>query len=409
VPREILKWIGLGVGSFALSACSELPDSGPSARDVVSHASASIKAAEDVFQYALVDLSKGVLPYVVDPGPGSLLRTFGAGHSGPPEIKVGVGDTVQVTLFESQAGGLFIPQDAGARPGNYVQLPAETIDSKGYISVPYAGPIMALNRTTKEIQADIVEKLTHRAIEPQALVSILSQTSTQVTVVGEVNNPNKVNVNPAGDRILDVIARTGGIRDPGYETFVTLQRGSKKSTVYFPNLIKNATENIFVAPRDTVYVYQYQRAFTAFGATGQSGQYKFQQENMTLTDAVGRAGGLLDARSDPGQVFVYRIENRSALEKMGVDTSKFPNGATMVPTIYRVNFRDPSGYFAATTFPMRDQDILYVDNADYVELTKFISLITSVTSGVASATSGAATSTGAVKYLQHPNASSSVY
>jgi polysaccharide export outer membrane protein len=248
-----------------------------------------------------------------------------------------------------------------------------------------------VNRTTPAIQRDIVNKLKDRAIEPQAVVAITSQTSTEVSVVGEVNNPNKFAINPNGDTVLDAISRAGGIKDQGYENYVTLQRHGLKGTVYFLNLVRDSKENIFVRPGDAVYVSFYQRSFMAFGATGASGQFKFQQECLTLNDAVGKAGGLLDNRSDPGQVFVYRLENRAALEKMGADTSHFPVDRQRIPTIYRVNFRDPAGFFASSKFPMRDGDVLYVDNADQVELTKFLLLITSITgtaeSGITTAAS----------------------
>jgi len=180
------------------------------------------------------------------------------------------------------------------------------------------------------------------------------------------------------DRVLDAISRAGGIRNPGYEEFVKLVRGRVEGTVYFLNLVKDPHENVFVGPGDMLYVYQYQRAFVAFGATGTSSQFKFQQENLTLNDAVGKAGGLMDNRADPGQVFVYRIEHRSLLDKIGADTSHFRPDQTEVPTIFRVNFRDPSGFFAARRFPMRDNDIIYVDNADEVEITKFINLIATI-------------------------------
>ena len=307
---------------------------------------------------------------------------------------------MQVTLFEAQSGGLFIPTDAGARPGNFVTLPSQTVDSKGYITVPYAGQIRVLNRSTPDIQAEIVEKLRNRAIEPQVIVALISQTSTQVTVLGDVGTPGRISINPAGDRVLDAISRAGGIRNPGYEEFVTLERKGRKGTVYFLNLLKDPRENVYVSPNDIVYVYQYQRAFMAFGATGASGQFKFLQENVTLNDAVGKAGGLLDSRAEAGQVFVYRIENRRTLEKMNVDVSKFDPGRDGIPTIFRVNFRDPSGFFAARRFPMRDNDIIYVDNADQVEITKFLTLLTTVT-GAASATSGDVANTKAsISYLQ---------
>ena len=101
------------------------------------------------------------------------------------------------------------------------------------------------------------------------------------------------------------------------------------------------------SPGDTLYVYQYQRAFLAFGATGASGQFKFQQESLTLNDAVGKAGGLLDNRADPGEVLVYRLEKRATLDHMGVDLSALAVEQDDIPTIYRVNLRDPSGFFAA--------------------------------------------------------------
>jgi len=384
----------------ALAGCSMIPDSGPSRRIVESEATATLgSTAGAILDYALVDLNRVVLPLITDSGPGSLLRTFGAGHGPVPEIKVGVGDTLQVTLFEAQAGGLFIPTDAGSRPGNFVSLPNQTVDSKGYITVPYAGQIRVLNRGTPAIQQDIIDKLKDRAIEPQAVVSVVSQTSTQVTVLGEVNNPGKISINPAGDRVLDAISRAGGIRDPGYEEFVTLQRHGLKGTVYFINLVKDPHENVFVEPGDTLYVYQYQRAFMAFGATGASGQFKFLQESVTLSDAVGKAGGLLDSRAEPGQVFVYRIEKRSTLEKMGVDVSKFADDREAIPTIFRVNFRDPSGFFAARGFPMRDNDIVYVDNADQVEITKFLNMITTVTGATSSVANDAASTKGSILYL----------
>ena len=75
---------------------------------------------------------------------------------GPSEIRFGVGDTVSVTMFEAAAGGLFIPADAGVRPGNYVTLPNQQVDTQGNITVPYAGAIKAQGRTAVQVQASIV-------------------------------------------------------------------------------------------------------------------------------------------------------------------------------------------------------------------------------------------------------------
>jgi protein involved in polysaccharide export with SLBB domain len=76
----------------------------------------------------------------------------------PRGITLGIGDVVSVTIFEPP-GGLFVPSDAGARPGNFVTLPNQMVDSNGNITVPYAGTIPAAGRTPSEVQQAIKEAL----------------------------------------------------------------------------------------------------------------------------------------------------------------------------------------------------------------------------------------------------------
>jgi polysaccharide export outer membrane protein len=348
-----------------------------------------------VLDYALVDINKAVLEHAVDLGPGSFFGTFGQRPGSPPNILVGVGDVVQVTVFESAVGGLFIPAEAGVRPGNFVTFPPQQVSRPGTISVPYAGVIPAAGRSLADIERAIEDKLSGRAIEPQVVVTLTEQNATEVAVLGDViNGANKFRIKLGGERILDMVSRAGGIKFPGYDLFVTLQRGKKRATVYFPTLVNNPAENIFVTPADTIYVYREQQKFVAFGAlatvgqtSGLTAQFAFDQERLSLNEAVAKAGGLLDSRAHPGQVFLYRMEYRDALEKMGVNLKPFPREQGIIPTVYRANFRDPSSFFVAQAFSMRHKDIIYVSNADSVEVVKFLGYaraITSTVSGVAS-------------------------
>jgi len=375
-----------------LAACSQLPVDGPNSRDITGSAVTSLTTDRHAvaFDYALVDIDPNVIRFVDTVSLGSFYHTFGTGSGPPPPIRVGIGDVLQVSVFESAAGGLFIPAEAGVRPGNFITLPPQHVDQSRSISVPYAGNIVAAGRTVKEIEEDVRQKLANRAIEPQVVISLVERNATQVAVVGDViNGANKFQIQLGGERILDMISRAGGIKYPGYESFVTLQRGKRKATVYFPTLVRNADENIYVKPGDTLYVYREQQKFVALGALalvgqtqGLTAQFAFEQERLSLNEAVAKAGGLLDTRADPRQVFLYRLEYREALEKMGVNLSKFPHDQQFIPTVYRTNFRDPSAFFAAQEFPMRHKDIIYVSNADSVEVVKFLDYISAVTSTV---------------------------
>src|SRR4029077_12325243 len=132
------------------------------------------------------------------------------------------------------------------------------------------------------------------------------------------------------------------------------------------------------------YIYKEPQTFLAFGATRLQGQFQFSAGplasawRMTLAEAVAAAGGLLDRQADPGSVFLYRREPRELAEKLGVDCSKM-DGPT-VPVVYSVNFSDPAGYFLATRVQMRNKDVIFVANAQAVEITKFATFLNALIS-----------------------------
>jgi polysaccharide biosynthesis/export protein len=338
--------------------------------------------------YGLVTLNPQAVHILEEYGPKSLTGIFGD-HRPPPEIKFGIGDVVGVTIFEAAAGGLFIPAEASVRPGNFVALPNQPIDTKGYISVPYAGLIPAAGKTPSEVDKEIVDRIKDRAIEPQAVVSLVTQNTSLITVVGEVNNlitsvTGRIPAQPAGERLLDVITRAGGLRDQGQDMWVTLERRGNRATVPFGALLYEPGNNIWAWPGDTIYLYKEPQTFLAFGASGQQGQFQFSSGSqasafrMTLAEGVAAAGGLLDLQADPGSVFLFRREPRELAEKLGVDCSKM-DGPT-VPVIYSVSFADPGGYFLATRVQLRNKDVILAANAQDIAVTKFANFINTLIS-----------------------------
>jgi polysaccharide biosynthesis/export protein len=375
-----------------LVGCTNLPIGGPEHRAITTGATASLVVDRHhvIYDYVLVDLSENVLnalPKGISLG--SFYGSFGAGYRSAPTITVGVGDILAVTIFESSAGGLFIPPEAGVRPGNFITLPSQTVGRTGSITVPYAGEISVSGRTPLQIKAEIERKLSSRAVEPQVLVTLIEQTANSISIVGD-SGTSRIQVRP-NERVLDILARAGTLRFPGYETFVTLQRKGRNSTIYFQTLVNEPRENIFIAPGDTLYVYREQQRFVAVGAlgvggqtTGVTGAFAFEQESLSLNEALAKAGGLADSRANASNVFLFRLEYRDVLLKMGVDIQKFPENQKFIPTVYRANYRDPSSYFSAQNFAMRHKDVIYVATADSVELEKFLSHTRAITGTVAS-------------------------
>jgi len=311
-----------------------------------------------------------------------------------PEQVIGVGDVLNISIFEAAPGGLFTPgQAAGARPGNFVDLPAQAVDQKGSIYVPYAGEIPSAARTIPEIQQAIVARLRNRAIEPQVVVSLNQQHSSVVSVLGDVNTPGVLALNSVGERMLALIARAGGPKFEAVESYVTLQRDGKRVRVLLSRIVQDPTENIFVRPNDVIFITRESPSFTALGALNQNvfgfnSEIPFDVETLTLAQAIGKAGGLNDQQSDPAEVFVYRYEDRQLLEKLGIDIKRF--AYDRIPTIYHVNLRDPSGMLLAAGFQMKIKDVMYVANAKVVDYYKLLTLINN-TANTATNTASAVT------------------
>lgn len=370
---QVLPKFALLFAAMGLSGCGYItPQAGPSSVAIDLH-----EVSPAGLNYGLVKISPEVVNTLSKAEPWGIAGSF-HDRRPPPEIKFGVGDVVTVTIFEAGAGGLFIPIEAGVRPGNYVTLPNEAIDAKGNITVPYAGEIHAAGKTPTQVQNAIIAALRNRAIEPQVIVSLATQNTSLISVLGAVNRPSRFPAQQAGERILDALTRAGGIKDPGYETWVVLERHGRRAGVPFGALIYDPRNNIWVHPGDTIYVYSQPQTFLAFGAfafvaanaANQQAQFPFGKWRITLAEAIGKTGGLLDSQADPASVYLYRRESRQIAKAIGVDVSRFKG--PFVPVIYNINFRDPSGYFLATKFQMRDHDIIFAANAHSVEITKLL-------------------------------------
>ena len=372
-PRSAIAAAFLGL----VSACSALPTAGPTASDVISQG-----VQDNQTRFDLVDVDDNVVAALAREPRESFQARFK--KYGPPhQPRIGVGDSVVVSIWEAASGGLFstAPTDHVSTGSRSVTIPEQVVGRDGGISVPFAGRIHAAGRLPVEVQHEIEHRLADKAIEPQALVTVAKSVSNSVTVTGEVVHGERVPLSLKGDRLLDVIAEVGGAKAPVYETFVRLSRGGVTATIPMETLVSDPAENIYAQPGDVLTLVRLPQSFTAFGATGTNSQIPFTSEKMTLVEALGKAGGLQDLRSDPAGVFLFRFEPPSVVAALGRPQLRTgPNGES--PVVYRLDLRKARSYFLAQRFPLHDKDIIYVANADLNELQKFFTLLNTLTGPV---------------------------
>ncbi|MCA9457320.1 MAG: polysaccharide export protein [Nitrospira sp.] len=366
---------------IALAGCGALPASGPYSNKIAEFTSVAAvetpkqKLENPSFRYALVDIRKPVLEHLAAFTP--LWDNVNWPRTTTPEtIKVQPGDVISITIYEARSGGLFIPTEAGVRPGNFVTLPPQTVDKTGYVTVPYVGLVRATGRSTVEIGNAISQGLKERAVEPQVVVSYIQRNGAEVSVLGDVNEAKRFSLGFEGDKILDAIAQAQGPSVPGYEAFVTLQRAGNEYTVPFDQLLSEPDKNIYLRPNDTIYVYKEPKSYMMYGAVEQQGNYSFGKRQLMLSEALAKASGMRDGQADPSEIYVYRHEKRERIQTFA-DFTHYSQDlmASDIPVVYRLNLRDPDGFFMAQKFEVNDDDLIYIANAESVEFTKFLNIV----------------------------------
>ncbi|MCQ4384035.1 polysaccharide biosynthesis/export family protein, partial [Clostridioides difficile] len=98
---------------------------------------------------------------------------------------MGVGDTIQVSIWEAPPATLFGAAQTDAKSGasgaHATVLPDQTIDGDGNISVPFIGLLKAAGRTPPQLQLDIMARLKYMAHNPQVLVKLSQNVTSYVT------------------------------------------------------------------------------------------------------------------------------------------------------------------------------------------------------------------------------------
>jgi polysaccharide export outer membrane protein len=294
---------------------------------------------------------------------------------------VNPGDIIEVSIWEASPAMLFGVAPAAAAfsasSGSKAStLPEQMVGAEGYINVPFAGRIKVSGKNLQKIETDIVNALQGKANYPQVIVRMTRNTTSNVTVVGEVTQSTLLPITPRGERLLDAIAAAGGVRQPVNKITLQLSRGQVVRDIALEKVIQDPKQNIKLYPGDVVTAYYQPLSFTALGATGKNDEINFEAQGVTLAQAIARVGGVQDARANASGVYVFRFESREAV---GAEvTPKVANSDGKLPIVYRLDMSDPTAFFVAQNFEIRNKDVLYVANASSVELQKFLNILISV-------------------------------
>lgn len=356
-----------------LVGCAAVPSSGPNAKRIVSQEEVGGK-----FNYMLIDLNGDVSSVLSSYVPAALAERFTTKNTQAERHTIGVGDVLNITIFEAGEGGLF--SSSTSRSANF---PAVQVSEDGQISLPYAGVITVDGDTPLRIQNKIVARLEGQAIEPQVLVVVANNLSNAVVVGGDVRQPGRYPLNLGETTLLDAITLAGGATAPTRETFVTFIRGKTQGRQLLHTIIDAKGENIKVNAGDRIILRHEPEAFVVLGAVNRPGNFPMLSTRTNLLEAIASANGFSDDRANRRGLFVFRFEPRTVAERLG----PIPANLTgeKVPVVYRIALYDPVSYFVATQFIVRDKDAVFAANSTLVDARKLLGLASTILAPTAQA------------------------
>jgi polysaccharide biosynthesis/export protein len=365
----------LALSAILLAGCSTFFSSiGPSGKDIKNAADGRslppvqvVDVNEEVTQRLTAQRSRHLFSEVLSSHP-DRLQPIGSGDF----LAVTIWEAAPATLFGSaQINPMGIPA-----PSLPTTLPEQPVDGEGCITVPFAGRIPAAGKTLPEIAAEIKERLAKKANQPEVLVLLTRNLSSTVTVVGEVTTSTRVPLTAAHERLLDALAVAAGVKQPVNKTTIQITRGASVYALPLETIIQDPKQNVSLQSGDVITALFQPLSFTALGATGKNDEINFETQGISLAQALARSGALIDSRSNPSGVFVFRLEKKSTETESGpAEDATMTTAQGLVPVIYRVDLKDPRSLFWIQNFPIKDKDVLYVSNAPAAELQKFLNLL----------------------------------
>jgi polysaccharide export outer membrane protein len=371
-------WLGVLGLSAIVAGCQAVPGDGP-------WMNGAKAGSTEAFPFDVIDLTPTT---VVAYRPEKIRASATGNASAATRLTASPGDVLRVRIFERYPGGIFptVTNPAALPLGNQIVSPAGTID------VPYVGAVKVAGLDLRQIEHRIEGRLAGQAKEPQVIAEFAADRTNTVTVSGSVKQPGRLPMTEGVRTVLDAINRAGGVAQPGVQDdggqdgaastaaapanvealadqpapppsgpsqleVVVRRDGRVILARQLSELLAGA--DIAVEKGDEIVVRPNSQVITVLGAVAKAGNVPVTKPNMTLADALGEVGGLIDLRANKTGLYVFRLG----------DVQDNPHARAR---IFRLDFMQPVSVFVAQQFGVQPKDVIFVANAPLREYDKVL-------------------------------------
>lgn len=275
----------------------------------------------------------------------------------PQPYEIGPGDTLYITVWDHPE----LTSPAGSQQQTVAN--GRLVRSDGTLFYPYVGSFKVAGMNIEQLREAITAKLAKYIEKPQVDVSVVSYGSQRITLTGAFTKTDVQQVTAVPLTLGQAIGNAGvNTADADLSDLVLSRDGHD----YHLNL--NATDNngpsvqsIYLKPGDRLFLpYNDNQEVYVMGEVIRPQAITFKTSGLSLTQALGRAGGLNPVTSDGKAVYVIR-----GVKKMKEQPA----------TVYHLNARSPAAFTLADNFRVKPGDVIWVGAAGVTEFNRVISQI----------------------------------
>lgn len=281
-------------------------------------------------------------------------RLYGEGKS----YTIGAGDIVNIVVWGHPELAL-APATSNRSMGSSSQADVGNgynVNPDGTIQFPFVGPVKIAGLTENQARDLLTRRISKYIKDPQLTVRVQAYRHDRVYIDGEVRAPGLQTMDDIPMTLPEAINRAGGFTPEADRSTLILTRKNKSIEINLPQLTRLGVNpnRIMLADGDLLRVVSRNESkIFVLGEVWTPRALQMQDGRLSLTEALGEAGGASPLTSDAGQIYVIR---KVPHEKDGEEKAQ----------IYHLDAASPSAYMLANDFQLKPRDVVYIDAAPVV-------------------------------------------
>ena len=212
----------------------------------------------------------------------------------------------------------------------------------------------------EQLRTELSQKLARYLRDPQVDINVAGY-GNRVTLQGAFNNTSPQNITTVPLTLTQAIGTAEVNVEQADLSGLILTRDGKSFTIDLDQLTRNGatTPDIYLKPGDNLYLpFNDRKEVYVLGEVRRPQALTFKTSDLSLTQALGRAGGLDPITAKAEAVYVVR----------GMD-----RGDGTPPTVYQLNAKSPASFALADRFSVKPGDVVYVGPGGVTRWNRFFS------------------------------------